>query len=307
MATTSLGFNVPTDDTVKILDWDVSVDKMSVREEESTASSMTWTDRSTVDVHFELDIALDKILEQIYPGPVVRQESAVLGAVINWKSSRTGLHGVSQPIEVAGGLNLLDLTLSGALLGGDLNLAACIVLLNPPSPTVNDLGPTVIGSRLWEKRLRVQLEGAGSQFPTSAFDFEKAGFAPARAMWKIDIDSALESHISSAVRLKLNTGHPRVAEYLADPTGKAQSEFQRFLRADTIIQMVTFALNSDLAQLETDAEEEGTLAETLVQMHKMYFPGFSIHSTKERFRDDPSFIASTVQSVIFDPKRRIGK
>src|SRR5690625_7357317 len=86
-------------------------------------------------------------------------------------------------------------------------------------------------------------------------------------MWKVDIDSSLASHVSSAVRLKLNSGHPRVAEYLLDPNGKAQAEFQQFLRADTVVQMLTFALNADLAQLEEDSAEEGTLAETLKQLH----------------------------------------
>lgn len=306
MATTSLGYNVPTEESITVLTYDVSVDGVSILTDDSAASSATWSDQSTVSSYFEIEVDLEETLTQLYPLSPNRS-SAVLGAVINWKSSRTGLHGASSPVPVVDGINTVSLSLDGSILGGDLNLRASIILLESPQASFDDLGPTMIGSRLWESSIRVRLEGAGSQFPTSAFDFEKVGFDPIHAMWKIDIDSALESHISSAVRLKLNSGHPRVAEYLADPNGKAQREFQQFLRADTVVQMLVFALNADLAQLEEDSAEEGTLAETLKQLHDVYFPNVSIHSTRELYLTDPSFVTATVQASIFNPNRRMGK
>lgn len=306
MATTSLGYNVPAEDTISVLAYDVLVDDVSIMTEDSGAASATWSDQSTVTSYFEIEVSLDEALRQVFPVSSSRG-SAVLGAVINWKSSRTGLHGASTPVALVNGINTVSLSLDGSILGGDLNLRVSVILLENPGATPEDLGPTMIGSRLWENSVRVRLEGAGSQFPTSAFDFEKAGFDPIHAMWKLDIDSALESHISSAVRLKLNSGHPRVAEYLADPNGKSQEEFQQFLRTDTVVQMIVFALNTDLAQLEEDSAEEGTLAETLRQMHDVYFPNISIHSTRELYLADPSFVTATVQASIFNPNRRMGK
>ncbi|RSZ65430.1 hypothetical protein EAH68_01320 [Corynebacterium hylobatis] len=307
MATTSLGYNVPADDTISLLSYDISVDGVSILVDDAQSSSATWSDQSTVTAYFELEVDLEEVLRQSFPVSSGSAGGAVLGTVINWKSSRTGLHGASAPVTLVDGINTVNLSLDGSTLGGDLNLRASVILLENPGATPDDLGPTMTGSRLWENSIRVQLEGAGSQFPTSAFDFEKAGYSPTHAMWRIDIDSALESHISSAVRLKLNSGHPRVAEYLLDPNGKTQAEFQQFLRADTVVQMLTFALNSDLAQLEEDSAEEGTLAETLKQMHDVYFSNVSIHSTRELYLADPSFVTATVQASIFNPNRRMGK
>ena len=307
MATTSLGYNVPAEETISLLSYDVSVDGVSILVDDAQTSSATWTDQSIVTVDFELEVDLSEVLRQTFPGSSISVSDPVLGTVINWKSSRTGLHGASAPVILEDGSNSAHLSLDGSILGGDLNLRASVILLETPQVASGAPVPTMVGSRIWENSIRVHLEGAGSQFPTSAFDFEKAGFLPTQAMWKVDIDSSLDSHVSSAVRLKLNSGHPRVAEYLLDPNGKAQAEFQQFLRADTVVQMLTFALNADLAQLEEDSAEEGTLAETLKQLHDVYFPNVTMHSTRELYVADPSFVTATVQATIFNPKRRMGK
>lgn len=308
MAITSLGFNTPAEHSISIEDFDVTVDNVSILGEKSD-SPTNWTVHSTVRASFELRLNLEEALQQSSLPTGKSSPAAVLGAVINWKSSRTGLHGASFPKQLTDGLNEISISLEGSQLGGDLTLRISVILLDNPSPEDFALAPTKMGSKLWENTIRVQLEGDGSQFPTSAFDFAKtnSSYLPATAMWKIDIDPALESHVSSAVRLKLNTGHPRVEEYLKDPSGRDQAEFQKFLRADTIVQLLVFALNSDLPQLELDAQNEGTFAEALLQIYGTYFPGISIYSTRETYLTDPSYVSSTVQASIFDETRRKGK
>ena len=306
MAITSLGFNVPAENSISIEDFDVTINGFSLLND-SPDRSASWTLQSQVQASFEIRLDLQEVLRQASLPTGVDTPAATIGAVLNWKSSRTGLHGASTPQVLVDGLNEVATSLAGSLLGGDLTLRVGVILLDNPSPETSPLAPSKTGSRLWENTVRVQLEGDGSQFPTSAFDFEKANYLPSNAMWKIDIYPALDSHISSAVRLKLNNGHPRVLEYLKDPSNKDQDEFQKFLRADTIVQLLTFALNSDLPQLELDGETEGTLAEALLQIHSTYFPSISIYSTRETYLSDPSFISSTVQASIFDDARRKGK
>ena len=121
-------------------------------------------------------------------------------------------------------------------------------------------------------------------------------------MWKVDISPELAAHASSAVRLKLNSGHPRVKEYLADPSSDENIELNLFMKADAITQMLTFALNSDLEQLRLDAEEEGTFAEALLQVYETHFPNISIDSVKDIFLYDPSFVAATIQGNVFTQK-----
>lgn len=141
-------------------------------------------------------------------------------------------------------------------------------------------------------------------FPVSAFNFKELNFEPQTAMWRIAISDELHTHVSSAVRLKLNTDHPRIKQFLEKPEASENIEFAKFLRAETTTQLLITAMNSDLKQLLLDADYEGTLAEALIQIYESYFPTKSIFSTREDFLSDPGLIFTTVQSVEFLPRKK---
>lgn len=301
MTSTSLGFKVPASGEIQITDYDVLIDETSILNSE--APSTSWAVGATVTASFEICLDLPEVLRNCALPDGNSGTAAELGAVINWKSTRTRLHGATKPQKLTDGLNQISAAVDGSLLGGDLQLRISVILINNPDSETTELAPTRFGSRLWEQAVRVQLDGSGSQFPVSAFDFKKVGLNPKTALWQVEISGQLNSHVSSAVRLKLNSGHPRVEAYLNDPGSEENSEFGAFMKSDTITQLIVFTLNSDLEQLRLDAEEEGTFAEALLQIHGTHFPTTTLESTRDMFLDDPGLISSTIQANVFSQKR----
>lgn len=302
MTSTSFGFNVPASGDIQITDHDVLINGDSILN--SSTPSSSWAINTTVTTNFEIDLDLPEVLRSCSLPDGAGGTSADLGAVINWKSTRTGLHGATEPQILVDGLNQISAEVDGSVLGGDLRLRISVILINNPSPDLTVLAPTRFGSRLWEQAVHVQLDGAGSQFPVSAFNFKEIGLRPYSALWHVEISGQLDSHVSSAVRLKLNSGHQRVEKYLQDPASEENAEFGTFMRADTISQLIIFALNSNAEQLRLEAEEKGTFAEALLEIHGMHFPTMSLESTRELFMSDPGFISSTIQGNVFSQKSR---
>lgn len=301
MSSTSLGFRVPPEDAIRLIDYSVLLDGQPLGGSEDQTTSISWSPQSTVALSFELDVDLEAVL--LKTGFKVEVDPPKLGAAINWKSTRTGLHGAVGFTELTDGINSIEASLGGSELGGVLQLKLAVILLDSSPANIDPLAPSKPGSRLWEASLKVQLEGDGSQFPTSAFDFKEVGYDHPDAMWRLNISDAIENHISSTVRLNLNTGHPRVAEYVTEPSSEKNEEFHRFLRMDITKQLLIFALQSDTEQLRINADEDGTLASTLLEIHNTYFPTSSIESTKDIFLYDPGIVSSAVQSVIFRKKK----
>ena len=159
--------------------------------------------------------------------------------------------------------------------------------------------PTLPGSRLWETTIQLRLEGDGSQFPTSVVDFKRAGMDPTNALWRVKIDPRLDAHFSGAVRLYLNSGHPRTTEYLRNPDAQDQRDFSLFLKADVVLQLISFAMTHEPDDLQTAAEEQGTLAEALLEVHSTYFPSNPIDEVKAMFLDDPGLVSARINGAIF--------
>lgn len=289
MATTSYGFKTPKEDVAIIRDFDVVANGQSLL---STADGQgqDWNDQTDLIVSFELEVDSTELTTGCGFSPNSSPEFSV---ALLWKSTGSGLHGSSTPKPVHGGINSLNCELPGALLGEELLLKPTIFLAHNPDPRTFRVSATRKSSRIWQTALKVRLEGSGSQFPVSKVDFRKSGLEPADALWKLEISESLDAHFSNAVRLYMNTSNPRSNEYLKDPTTKSQAEFGNFLRADISTQLLVFAYNSDLEELRTAAEEPGTLAEGLLEIHNTYFPNSSLEVNREIFLANPGFISAT--------------
>jgi len=303
LGTTSLGFKVPSTGTIELTDYDVLIDDRSIVKS-GADEDVAWNDRSTVTLIVELKTDLEKLSRETGFASQGNLDTPSFGCVINWKSTGSGLHGASPVVTVQDGFTEVILKLDGSQLGGDLLVTPGVILKKIPQYGEYPLSPMRPGSRLWETSIRVRLEGTGSQFPTSTLDFAENGFAPEDALWVVKISADLEAHFSTAIRLYLNTGSKRTAAYVKEPTAQSQEEFASFLEADVVTQLLTFALNSDLAQLKDVAEVPGTFAEALLEIHQTYFPTVLIEDNAENFRHDPGFLHATVLGKTFKRNER---
>ena len=157
MSSTSIGFNVPSGDSVALFDFDVLIDGHSLRAENASTQA-AWSPSSSVDIRAEVDIDLNAALSSASLTDNNGEPVGILGLVISWKSTRTNLHGASSPVEVVDGLNRVTTTLAGSVLGGDLQISVDIVLLSNLDPQRTPLGAHKLGSRLWSSSYSVALE-----------------------------------------------------------------------------------------------------------------------------------------------------
>ncbi|MGV0385703.1 hypothetical protein ACUY3N_09245 [Corynebacterium tuberculostearicum] len=302
MSSTSIGFNVPSSDSVALFDFDVLIDGHSLRAENASTQA-AWSPSSSVDIRAEVDIDLSAALSSASLTGDNGEPVGILGLVIAWKSTRTNLHGASSPVEVVDGLNRVTTTLEGSVLGGDLQISVDIVLLSNLDPQSTPLGAHKLGSRLWSSSYSVALEGSGSQFPVSFLDFKKFHGLPDKAMWQIEVQGDLDSHASSGIRLKLNSSHPRIQEYLSDVNSTRNEDLAFQLRVASVIQMLSFAYLQDIPQLQQYAiDDETTLAAVLQTTHDTYFPNISLEENSEKYKESPGWLESEIQSAMYKKK-----
>lgn len=302
MSSTSIGFNVPSSDSVALFDFDVLIDGHSLRAENASTQA-AWSPSSSVDIRAEVDIDLNAALSSASLTDNNGEPVGILGLVISWKSTRTNLHGASSPVEVVDGLNRVTTTLAGSVLGGDLQISVDIVLLSNLDPQRTPLGAHKLGSRLWSSSYSVALEGSGSQFPVSFLDFKKFHGLPDKAMWQIEVQGDLDAHASSAIRLKLNSSHPRIQEYLSDANSTSNEDLSFQLRVASVVQMLSFAYLQDIPQLQQYAiDDETTLAAVLQTTHDTYFPNISLEENSEKYKESPGWLEAEIQSAMYKKK-----
>ena len=302
MSSTSIGFNVPSSDSVALFDFDVLIDGHSLRAENASTQA-AWSPSSSVDIRAEVDIDLNAAISSASLTDNNGEPVGILGLVISWKSTRTNLHGASSPVEVVDGLNRVTTTLAGSVLGGDLQISVDIVLLSNLDPQRTPLGAHKLGSRLWSSSYSVALEGSGSQFPVSFLDFKKFHGLPDKAMWQIEVQGDLDAHASSAIRLKLNSSHPRIQEYLSDANSTSNEDLSFQLRVASVVQMLSFAYLQDIPQLQQYAiNDETTLAAVLQTTHDTYFPNISLEENSEKYKESPGWLEAEIQSAMYKKK-----
>ncbi|WP_147453975.1 hypothetical protein [Tessaracoccus antarcticus] len=148
------------------------------------------------------------------------------------------------------------------------------------------------GSRVfWEqKRTRFELEGQGGGFPVEAFDFQAAGL-PATAAWKLNFSADdLEKPFMAAVRLLVNTSHPRSAEILSGDSGLIQS----VVFHDVLEELLVTVADGDLATQSNF--EEGTVGGVLNDLTHTYL-GHGLHESVQSLRNNRSLALTRLQDV----------
>lgn len=297
----SLGFRRPSADSIRLLEYEVLVDGTPIDlVEEGTEEG--WSYKTPVKASMVFTVDLAKVLKESGlpdDDPLTETQPARLGAAIIWKSSKTGRHGSSDIVEVVDGTQSISLDFPSVELGGTISFRLSIVLLENPRGAEQTLAPKYPGSRLWDATVSANLDRPDTHFPTTALSFKEHQITPEFAMWKLIVNRDLHQHASAAIRLLLNTEHPRIKSYLADPTALDSLDFQRFISADVTTQLIIQALSHDLDDLNREITVHGSLAEKLVAVHSTVFRGQTLQETKNIYAQNPSAVFSLVQSYFF--------
>lgn len=233
----------------------------------------TWDYLSPVSVQLAFTLNADLLAGGVLGRTAEPSETARLlersSVVLQVECPSTAFRQIS---EVTPQLNsptgLVGLIIPAGEVANELSITAAVVLR-----TQNDewgpLVPHLIGSRLVseESRWTVTLEGKGSTFPVSAFDFEGTGY-PEGALWYVYVQAdRLADPFGSAVRLYVNSGHPRAASLLAAASeGGDLPEMLRYDLLATMLESVVTLPESDLREVF----EEGTLGFVLNQQTQLW-------------------------------------
>lgn len=191
----------------------------------------------------------------------------------------------------------LSLTIPAGVVASEIVLTAAVVL-RYPIPGAGPLVPDQAGSRLLvdQPRWSVTLEGKGSSFPLSAFDFEDTGY-PETALWFLEMQPGrLEDPFASVVRLLVNTGHPRSADLLGG--GDDGRDLHEVLHYDVLATMLEAVAGLPECDLRVDFEE-GSLGYVLGELTGLYL-GLDLGDAAGQVASDlPAFKAELQRAVRF--------
>lgn len=227
-----------------------------------------------------------------------------VAAVALWASRLTGLKGASLPVTIpSSGPQAVDLRLS--LRGGDLGGALVLRTVLMLAVNRGDESPVVArvqGSVLWdgEPRQIVNLEGAGTRFPTELRTFGVGNGFPSRAAWFLDWDrDDLSLPVLGSVRLYLNDAHPLMAGLAAGAADAETARIRESLKFDLARELVTGALaNRDFVE-DPGVYEAGTVGATIRRLcSRVLFPYSSLDELALRARTSPSRFAADLQSAL---------
>jgi hypothetical protein len=237
-----------------------------------------WHYLTDLSVEWSLEVDLQGLAQDCSLSPL-----AQIGALIAWRSGRTNLVGCGRLITLADGQNILDALLPGRELGGTVTLEVRMVLLETDF-LAGEFAPRRPGSLLWQQDQKIILEGVGGRFPTLATDFSTVGLPAGDAgLWYLEItDSDLGTSASQALRLYLNKAHTCIRDLLDNPAAAVSVATVRFLRYDTVRQLLEVALSHE--EFDDRAQYgQGTLGDVLAALLRLYLPGRNLSQLRTEY------------------------
>ena len=200
----------------------------------------------TTPLRFSCDMTVDS--------DRVRQECALgkgseFDLVALYWSSSTNRRDVGGRTRVTAGERwAITFDVDPSVVGGRLMLHRQLVLVKGakrPAP----FAATEPGSVLWDEERRdrtaVLLEGDAARFPTEVLDFRSGPVAEPDAAWWLDHDfTDPDASPLAALRLYVNSGHPRMEALLLGTRTEALDVVAAVLAWDVARTMITAALDS---------------------------------------------------------------
>ena len=261
----------PDADAIEQQRWQVRVGGREVR----GLTVEGWDYSTPVNVRFTCRVDLAALLQSVNLGVDAR-----IRLVLRWRSTASGIRGVSEGAIVDEGEVLAELALHGAELGGDLLVDATLILESAgTAPGV--LAPHRPGSVLWSLRRKLELEGDRERFPVELISFKQAGLRGPKGTWSLKWDSRdLEHAAGSAVRLQMNLDHPLSRAAAKAPDDPKNYEFIGVLRWDITRQLITAALDDEANFHTLDGWPDRTLGAALAARIQAVFPGRSLEDCR---------------------------
>lgn len=232
-----------------------------------------WDYLSPISVHVGYTLNPALFVGGLLGRPANPSETATILArssmVLQVECTSTQFRLISEAMpQVDAPTGVLSLIIPAGEVANEISISAAVVL-GMQNEEWGPLVPHRIGSRLVseEERWTVTLEGKGSAFPVSAFEFQGTGY-PERALWYVSIQAdRLSEPFGSAVRLYVNSGHPRSGSLLAEVT--TGDDLPEMLRYDLLGCMLESVVTVPESDLQEDFEE-GSLGYVLDQQSQMW-------------------------------------
>ncbi|OHV43330.1 hypothetical protein BCD48_28475 [Pseudofrankia sp. BMG5.36] len=287
----SLGFLTPEAGDIHGAGWHLTAVGHPAADDPSQLPE--WDYFKDVAIHRTLEVDLPKVLAACRLPADARLE-----ATISWHSSWTNLRGALPGIPITSRTTELELKLPGKQLGGRLTLDTR-VLLRRPGVSQHPLAPSRPGTTLWADSTVVDLGNDAQRFPVVAVDFAHAGIADGRGgAWALYIeDTDLAASATGAVRLYLNSAHPRIRQILdaVDPSG--DTELREIIFYDTARTLLAFAAEHE--DLDDESEHSaGTLGDLLVGLARVCFPERGVAGMRGLLRESPGEFATEIQASL---------
>jgi hypothetical protein len=186
----------------------------------------------------------------------------------------------------------VQLVIPGDHLSTSVDLISSLVLIEPDGE-LDDLAPRLPGSRLWEERTELPLEGSGSRFPMQVIDFERQGIPSAG--WKLSWSpTSLDSPYQHGLVLNINERNTRLMEALQSDDDVLNS----IMMFDVGRQLVIGALMSEDFVNDHRSYEDGTVGKAVLGLINACFPDRSVPDLANYYRQEPHEIEGQLQNSL---------
>ncbi|WP_018144857.1 hypothetical protein [Thioalkalivibrio sp. AKL6] len=160
------------------------------------------------------------------------------------------------------------------------------------------LAPLAPGSRLWDDRFVIQIEGGGSRMPMESRDFSSFSRQLSDAPWYIHLSAnRVEERFASVFRVILNTARPDIY----GPLIRGEQPLTLLFRAEIVRHILMRLLLSE--ELEFDAGDfpDGSLGAVALSWLATAFPEEDVGQVRQKAMDDPARFESMISSVFGNP------
>ncbi len=223
----------------------------------------------------------------------LRRESARLAAVVVGTTGKGISRVVSRRVDLDEGSQTvdLDIQLPGDQLVRDLRLSVSLVVTEPGDGR-DTLAPAVVGARVWEDQIRLQLEGGRPRLPIEAISFNATPayrlFAKALFLVHVSPDGGLS--VEDGLLVHLNADHQEFVKAVESRKPLATA----LLWAGVVRQIIREAIAQDIvAEAHGDA---GSLSSTARRWIDQAFKGLSPDEVAVLASERPAEFDAAVES-----------
>lgn len=181
-------------------------------------------------------------------------------------------------------------------LSARLLVQVSLLLGLPPRPATA-LSPQSHGARLWTTSKDILIEdGGAARFPMEAVSFSQFfhGLNHANAPWFVDWSPGRwDQDFSGAVRLYVNSDLPEVLERFAG----GDALLLQSILSDTMIQMTSSLLSSDVLEGELEQFPEGSVGAQVRSWIALAMPGSSLETVRSLHAHFPNRYSAAMLSA----------